>query len=193
MRDPIGQTTGCGCVLTLILLGIAVVAMIVGGCTRERIVYRDNPAGPTAEATPAPAQPSLRFPQGIPDAEILVVPGVPTLHLIVNAETAKMFPGCGIGETRCDGLGYDPQSFYGVLVGRLRARGLWAGQHHDGVSDEIVVSRCCNCEWENYKQWIYLGYPAWAKERETPCAGEACLHANNSYRGNTQFPESYCK
>jgi hypothetical protein len=170
---------------------VLIVLFALLGCTR--IVYRDNPAGPEPVATPTPAPPSLRFPQGIPDAEILVVPGVPTLHDAVNAEIAAMFPACSIGQDRCDGLGYDPQSFYGVLTARLRARGLWAGQHRDGQTDEITVAPACSGPWENYKAWIYLGYPAWARPRETPCAGDACLHANNSYRGNTVFPQGYCK
>lgn len=171
---------------------LIVLAFASVGCVRERIIYRDNPSGPTpTEATSAP--PSLRFPQGIPDEEILIVPGVPTLHAEVNAEVAAMFPACQIGQDRCDSLGYDAQSFYGVLVLRLRARGLWAGQHRDGQSDEITVARDCRGAWENYKAWIYLGYPAWAGPRETPCAGEACLHATNSYRGNTLIPAGYCK
>jgi hypothetical protein len=166
-------------------------AVLTFGCVRERIVYRDSPTTPAPATTPEP--PSLRFPQGIPDAEIVIIPGMPTLVDVVNEETAALFPSCAIGETRCDGQGYDAQGFYYVLTARLRARGLWAGQHRDGQSDEITVALDCRGPWENYKQWIYLGYPSWAKEVESPCAGDACLHKGTSYRGNTLISERYCR
>jgi len=175
---------------------LVAVAVIVPqfGCTKERIVYRDNPAGPSVvEATPAPAAPSLRFPQGIPESDILVVPGQPELYDAVNAEIAAMFPNCAVGQERCDGLGYSPQSFFAVLNDRLRKRGLWAGQHREGVSDEMTVARACAGPWENFHAWSYDGYPIWARPVSAPCAAHACTGKGTSYRGNTLIPASYCK
>lgn len=174
---------------------LALMAMTALGCTRERIVYVESPTAASTEPSlqAAAEPPSLKFPQGIPDSQIIVVPGIPTLYDEVNAEIAAMFPNCNIGDTRCDSGGYNPQGFYYVLNERLRTRGLWAGQHRDGHSDEITVSRSCLGPWENYKAWIYLGYPQWAKPRTTPCAGDTCLHTGSSYRGNTIIPASFCK
>lgn len=172
----------------------ALVALLVlAGCTREKIVYRDNPTAPTAEATPAPLPPSLKFPQGIPDHDISIIPGLPTLGDVVNQEIVAMFPGCEVN-TRCDGQGYSAQSFFNVLNSRLRARGYWAGQHGEGVSDEIAVGTSCTGEWQNYHAWYYgsPGYPIWANMVSSPCAGEACLRQSTSYRGNTIIPASYC-
>lgn len=182
-------------IVILAALGVlSLLAMLLVGCTRERIVYVEVPT--EADATPPQAAsepPSLEFPQGIPDSQIIVVPGVPTLYNEVNEEIAAMFPNCQVGQTNCDGLGHNPQGFYFQLNERLRARGLWAGQHREGHSDEITVARECNGVWENYKAWVYLGYPQWAKPHSTPCAGDACLHKGSSYRGNTIIPSGFCK
>ena|SRR3990167_11470441 len=172
------------------LLAVFTVLLVSAGC--ERIVYRDSPTAPVTEATPAP-QPSLRFPQGVPEADILVVPGIPTLGDAVNAEIAAMFPACSVGQARCDGLGYSPQSFFAVLNQRLRARGLWAGQHRDGESDEMTVAVDCRGEWQNFHAWDYNGSPLWANGPSTPCAGHACTKKGTSYRGNTVIPGGYCK
>jgi len=163
------------------------------GCTREKIVYRDNPAAPTVEPTPAPVPASLKFPQGVPEAEQIGIPGIPTLHDVVNQEIHAMFPLCAIGQERCDGLGYSPSSFFAVLAGRLRARGYWAGQDIEWVRDEISVARDCRGEWENFHAWYYGGYPIWAQPSNSPCSGEACIHRGSSYRGNWIIPASYCK
>lgn len=175
---------------------LLIVVVLAAGlaCTKERIVYRDAPTGatPVAEATPVPP-PSLRFPQGVPDHEILIVPGVPTLGDVVNAEIAAMFPGCKVGDVRCDGLGYSPQSFLAVLNDRLRARGYWAGQHREGSSDEMTVTQDCRGEWQNFHAWDYNGSPLWANGPSSPCAGHGCQGKGTSYRGNTRIPEGYCK
>lgn len=174
------------------IITVVVLSVLATGC--ERIVYRDNPAGPSViEPTPAPAAPSLRFPQGVPEADIVVIPGQPTLGDEVNAEIAAMFPDCRVGDVRCNGHGFDPQSFFSALNSRLRARGLWAGQHRDGQSDEIVVGRSCTAEWENFHAWDYNGSPLWANPVSAPCAGHACSGKGTSYRGNTVIPSSYCK
>lgn len=169
-----------------------ILIILSSGC--ERIVYRDSPTAPEPEVTPTTAlAPSFKFPQGIPDNEILVVPGIPTLYNEVNQEIAAMFPNCHIGDARCDGQGYSPQAFFAVLNQRLRARGLWAGQHRDGVSDEMTVARACSDPWENFHAWAYDGYPMWASAPSVPCAGHACTGKGTSYRGNTIIPTSYCK
>lgn len=171
---------------------VVVVGLLMIGCTREVIVYRDSPTAPAPPEPPAAAAaPSLRFPQGIPDSEIVIVPGIPTLHEEVNAAMAEMFPGCH--DSNCDGLGYDPQSFFAVLNDKLRKRGLWAGQHRDGESDEMTVSRTCLGPWENFHAWNYVGTPIWANPVSAPCAGDACRGKNTSYRGNTVIPASFCK
>lgn len=187
-------------VITILYVIIGITAMITVfalaffGC--ERVVYRDNPGASVIEPTPTPAPvpPSfLRFPQGIPETDIVVIPGLPTLGNQVNAEIAAMFPDCHVGDVRCNGLGYDPQSFFFVLISRLRVHGFWAGQHRDGVSDEIVVGRTCTGEWENFHAWAYEGYPLWATVPSTPCAGHGCSGKGTSYRGNTIIPAGYCK
>jgi hypothetical protein len=170
-----------------------VVLLVVGGCTKERIVYRDNPSAPTVEPTPAPVPASLKFPQGVPDHEIVIIPGVPTLGDVVNAEIAAMFPDCKVGDVRCNSLGYSPQSFFNVLNSRLRARGYWAGQHHDGVSDEMTVALDCKGQWQNFHAWDFNGSPLWANGPTTPCAGHGCNGKGTSYRGNTIIPAGYCK
>lgn len=182
--------------VTMNRLMIALAAGIAGiACTNERIVYRDAPTGPSpvSEATPAPP-PSFRFPQGIPERDILVIPGVPTLHNEVNAVMAEMFPNCQIGQERCNGLGYSPEAFYRTLADKLRQRGLWAGMDIEWIRDEITVSRTCEGPWENFHAWYYGGYPIWAKPDSTPCAGSGsgggCKYT--SYRGNTLIPASYC-
>jgi hypothetical protein len=169
------------------------VAVSLSGC--ERIVYRDAPTGatPVAEATPAPLAPSLRFPQGVPEAEIGIIPGQPALYEVLNAEIAAMFPNCKDGDVRCDGLGYSAQSFFLVLNQRLRARGYWAGQHREGQSDEMTITRDCKGEWENYHAWDYNGSPLWARPVSSPCAGHACTGKGTSYRGNTVIPARYCQ
>jgi hypothetical protein len=170
-----------------------VLAVLAAGCTKERIVYRDSPTAPASVAVATPP-PSYRFPQDIPDKDISVVPGVSTLYDVVNQETAAMIPDCRVG-VRCDSHGYSAQSFFNVLNTRLRARGLWAGQHRDGVTDEITVAVSCAGPWENYHQWNYTGYPNWAVPNSTPCAGAdkngGCR--GTSYRGNTVIPDGYCK
>jgi hypothetical protein len=173
-------------VFVLMLVGL-------GGCVREKIVYRDAPTGstPVVEATPAP--PSLRFPQGVPESEIAVIPGLPTLGDVVNQEIAAMFPNCNVGQVRCDGLGYSAQSFFVVLNDRLRKRGLWAGQHRDGVSDEMTVAVDCKGEWQNFHAWDYNGSPLWSNPVSQPCAGHACTGKSTSYRGNTIIPAGYCR
>lgn len=177
------------------VLAVVLSLPLWAGCTKEVLVYRDNPAGPSVvEPTPAPA--SLRFPQGIPESDILVLPGIPTLHNEVNAAMAEMFPNCAIGQERCDGLGYSPEAFHRVLVDKLRRRGLWAGMDIEWIRDEINVARDCKGTWENYKSWYYGGYPIWANPVSTPCAGSGggaggCKYT--SYRGNTLIPASYCK
>jgi hypothetical protein len=178
----------------------ALVLIVVGvpqfGCTREKIVYRDNPNAPTVpEPTPAPVPASLKFPQGVPDSDISIVPGIPTLHDVVNQEIAAMFPACQVYQERCDGQGYSAQSFFNVLNSRLRARGYWAGQHRDGESDEMTVTKDCKGQWENFHAWYYgeRGYPLWARTVSSPCAGHACTGQSTSYRGNTVIPAGYCK
>ena len=180
----------------LVLFALAmlvVVVLLIAGCVRERVVYRDSPTEPEPIATPTPEPLSLRFPQGIPENEILVIPGIPTFHDSVNQEIAAMFPNCKVGDVRCDGLGYSAQSFFAVLNQRLRARGLWAGQHRDGESDEMTVSRACQNQWENFHAWDYNGSPLWANPVSQPCAGHACTGKSTSYRGNTLIPASYCR
>lgn len=176
---------------------VIALVLVLAGCTKERIVYRDAPTGatPVSEATPPPAQPSLRFPQGVPDNDIAVVPGIPTLHDVVNQEIAAMFPACHVYDERCNGQGYSPQSFFNVLNSRLRARGYWSGQHRDGQSDEMVIAKDCKSQWENFHAWYYgePGYPLWARTVSSPCAGHACNGQSTSYRGNTIIPSSYCK
>jgi hypothetical protein len=170
---------------------LIVFAVLATGC--ERIVYRDSPTAPAVTEPVPSAPPSFKFPQGIPDAEIVVIPGVPTLGDVVNAEMATMFPDCRVGDVRCNGMGYDPQSFFSVLNSRLRARGLWAGQHRDGQSDEIVVGRSCTTEWENFHAWDYNGSPLWSSTPSSPCAGHGCAGKGTSYRGNTLIPSIYCR
>ena len=177
---------------------IIVLIVLIGlqaGCVKERIVYRDNPSSPTVEATPVPVASSYKFPQGIPEKDFSIVPGIPTLHDVVNQEIAAMFPNCQVHQDRCDGLGYSAQSFFNVLNGRLRARGYWAGQHIEGITDEIAVAKDCKGEWENFHAWYHgeYGYPIWAREVSSPCAGSACTGQSTSYRGNTIIPGSYCK
>lgn len=171
---------------------IALFVVLSSGCTREVVVYRDSPTTPIVP-TPTPVPPSMKFPQGIPEELIVVVPGQPTLHDVVNQEIKAMFPSCNEGDDRCDGLGYSPQAFFAVLNDRLRKRGLWAGQHRDGESDEMTVSRTCEGPWENFHAWAYDGYPIWARPVSSPCAGEHCRGKGTSYRGNTIIPASFCR
>jgi hypothetical protein len=182
-----------GVKMTSRVLAVLAAVALLGGC--EKIVYRDSPTGstPVAEATPAPAAPTLRFPQGVPEAEQVGIPGIPTLHDVINQELAAMFPNCEIGQARCDGLGYNPASFFSVLSARLRARGYWAGQDLEWQRDELSVARDCKGEWENFHAWDYNGSPLWARPVSQPCAGHACTGKGTSYRGNWIIPAMYCR
>jgi hypothetical protein len=60
-------------------------------------------------------------------------------------------PRCILGEEK-------PQVYMDALVRLLRAKGIHAGQHRSGITDQISVARTCEAGvvWENY-QWINYG------------------------------------
>lgn len=87
-----------------------------------------------------PAKPEAtecRFPQGLPDSAFAPVQNVENVfHAQVNAALAKV-SGCDAG--RCLVFG-GPQAFFAKVTAELRAQGLCAGQHIEGVTDEIAVA-----------------------------------------------------
>lgn len=200
-------------VWAVVTLGaLIILSIVLQGCIVSRIPWpKPAPtpiiiAPPTPEPAPEPAPTPTTlpgsiakgFPQGVPDNEFTVVRSIPITGGVVNEALAKI-AGCQIGGS-CD-LGLDPQVAMASLVAELRAEGFWAGQHADGISDEIAVATACDREWEGFHAVKYPTVPGtdqakavWARLPSSPCFGSECVtFGGGSYRGNVRIPAKYCE
>jgi hypothetical protein len=131
----------------------------LGGALSKAIVVTDG-------CTP----PACDFPFGVPDEGFIASAASssdtdPTVDAEVNAVMVEL-TGCGVGSScPITGLpGADAgevcQSWFTVVNEALRARGLCAGQHELGSTDEIAVSNTgCDGRWYGYHV-CYYGGPA---------------------------------
>lgn len=181
-------------------------ALLVAGCSAHRppcvACPCPSPAPtptPTPTPTPAPPPSGCTFPQGVPDAEFIEVPSIPaqTEVDVVNAAIAAV-GYCNVGSD-CP-LGTDPQAAQQRIIQELRRRGVCAGQHRNGETDEGAVTIFgCASLWNGY-HWV--NYPTnpgdqskavWARVPSQPCMGNACVnYGGQSYRGAWQIPAAYC-
>lgn len=123
---------------------------------------------PTPTPTPAPT-PGCSFPQGVPEDAFHFVPNTkPSMGDKVNAAVRDVLQGSDI-------VFGGPQKFFAEVNALLRLRGICAGQHTDGVSDEIAVKNARG-EWEGYH--IYSG-----DDSNTPETVGKVLLSPNAYRG----------
>ena len=105
------------------------------------------------------ASTSCTFPQGVPDAEF--VGHTDTSASVANTVNTVMeqLSGCGRGSDCYIGDRYPTgQSWFDAVNTELRARGLCAGQHEEGYTDEIAVSDTgCAGLWYGYHIYNYGG------------------------------------
>jgi hypothetical protein len=145
-----------------------------GKCT-----YPDPTPTPTPEPTPTPTPDpveSCSFPQGIPDQEFTGLP-VSSVHAEVVNEVMAEITGCKVG-SRCVHK-KSPQEFMQLVVVALRERGLCAGQHITGRTDEIAVSSDCEGVWEGYHITTWAAKPT-------------VVWSPGSHRPAYKIPPSYC-
>jgi hypothetical protein len=103
---------------------------------------------PTPEPEPTPTPPPVcDFPQGIPDGEFTGLP-VSSEHAGTVNKVIAEITGCNV-MSRCV-IQESPQEFMRLVVAALRERGLCAGQHITGHTDEIAVAWHCLDRWEGY-------------------------------------------
>lgn len=106
---------------------------------------------PTPVPTPTPVAKCF-FPQGVPQEDYKLVPNPAQFSSVVDATIRENVQVCH-GETDCDWGPADPQVYLSVMVKALQTKGLCAGQHEDGHSDQISVANSCaaGVTWENYQ------------------------------------------
>jgi hypothetical protein len=132
---------------------------------------------PTPEPTPTPTPaPVCDFPQGVPEHEFTGLP-VSSEHASTVNEVMAEITGCNVG-SRCV-HGKSPQEFMRLVVVALRERGLCAGQHITGHTDEIAVASSCEGVWEGYHN-AYFGTPS------------TVVWSPGGNRPAYQIPSSYC-
>jgi hypothetical protein len=103
-------------------------------------------------------QPGSTFPQGVVEADF-------TGHSETNSVVADLvntvmeqLSGCSRGSDCYIGDRYTDQQWFAAVTAELRARGLWAGQHEVGHTDEIAVSLGgCTSLWFGYHIYFYGG------------------------------------
>ncbi len=106
---------------------------------------------PVSTPTPIPVPILCYFPQGVPEQDYKLV-GNPGQFSQVVDQTIRENTTCS-GETDCNWGIADPQVYLATMIKALQAKGLCAGQHENGSSDQISVSANCNANvtWENYQ------------------------------------------
>jgi hypothetical protein len=132
----------------------------------------------------------------VPDEEFTGSDAYPTLVDEVNAAMVTV-TGCSVGSSCPHGFGpghEGAQPFFDRVIAELRARGLCAGQHRTGETDEIAVARNCRAVWEGYHVSAYGGGTVvWARYPSASCGGSACPGlGGGSFRGIWWIPTSYC-
>jgi hypothetical protein len=149
--------------------------------------------------------PEKRFPQGVPEEDYTRHTALPALHDEINAAKVAI-TGCSVGSTCYHGR--TPQAFLAELAGELRKRGLWAGQHVEGNTDEIAIATSCTGQWESDHSTSF-GDPAavvWSQKPadwgSKPCAGDrehgdppglGCPGVGaRAYRGNWSITPNHC-
>lgn len=149
--------------------------------------------------------PEHRFPQGVPEEDFTRHTSKPRFADAVNQAMADL-SGCAVRQASCV-HGRDPWVWLLEVAGELRKRGLWAGQHVEGKTDEIAVSDSCTGEWDG-DHITTFGDPAmvvWVSVPPVPCAGsseggEPC-NANGcgcpavgpgAYRGGWSITPNHC-
>lgn len=112
---------------------------------------------PTPQPTPTPSA-VCSFPQGVAQGDYREGPNPQTLAQTVDDTLVEM-TGCA-PRSDCVLGQSDPQFYLSAVIGRLRAKGLCAGQHIDGETDQLSVARSCEAGviWENY-QVVNYGNP----------------------------------
>lgn len=98
------------------------------------------------------------FPQGVPDADFTGHTNTSTsVGNVVNQVMAQL-SGCNPGSDCYIGDRYTDQTWFAAVTAALRARGLCAGQHEVGYTDEIAVSDTgCTGLWYGYHVFNYGG------------------------------------
>jgi hypothetical protein len=86
----------------------------------------------------------------VPDADYVLVPNPLQFQEIVNT-VVRENTTCS-GETDCTWGPLDPQVYLAATIDGLHRKGLCAGQHVSGVTDQISVAASCEAGvvWENY-------------------------------------------
>jgi hypothetical protein len=105
---------------------------------------------PVPTPTPTPTPTGCTAPQGVSWAGpgAVTISAGPMVNVVMTNLTGCM-PGsdCRHG----DGIGeVGAQKWMARVIAQLQLRGLCAGQHETGVTDEIAVATQCNGPWEGY-------------------------------------------
>ena len=119
------------------------------------------------------------FPQGVAEANF-------TGHTDTNATVANLvntvmeqLSGCGRSSDCYIGDRYTDQTWFAAVTAELRARGLCAGQHEAGYTDEIAVSMTgCGGLWFGYHVFFY--------------GGQKVVWNNGAQRGSWSITPSSC-
>lgn len=107
---------------------------------------------PTPTPTPVPIPQKCSFPQGVPESQFTKVSNPKQYNDIVNTCIRENVAFCD-GATDCTWGPDDPQVYLAKMVACLQGSGFCAGQHSDGNSDQISVTKTCSpgITWENYQ------------------------------------------
>lgn len=106
---------------------------------------------PTPIPLPLPTPVTCTFPQGVPQEDFKIVPNPKEFSLVVD-QTIKENTTC-VGVTDCTWGPENPQTYLSLMIKKLQEKGLCAGQHENGITDQISVARTCEAGvvWENYQ------------------------------------------
>lgn len=99
------------------------------------------------------------FPQGVPDPDYTAHSTTSTSVGNTVNQVMSQLSGCPIGSDCVLAPTYpDAQAWFSAVTAALRARGLCAGQHEVGHTDEIAVSSTgCTGLWYGYHAYNYGG------------------------------------
>lgn len=99
------------------------------------------------------------FPQGVPDADYTGHTTTSTSVGNTVNQVMSQLSGCPVGSDCVLAPTYaDAQAWFAAVTAALRARGLCAGQHEVGHTDEIAVSDTgCTGLWYGYHAYNYGG------------------------------------
>ncbi|MBL8918255.1 MAG: hypothetical protein JNJ54_05305 [Myxococcaceae bacterium] len=99
------------------------------------------------------------FPQGVPDPDYTAHATTSTTVGTTVNQVMSQLSGCPIGSDCVLAPAYpDAQTWFAAVTAALRARGLCAGQHEVGHTDEIAVSATgCTGLWYGYHAYNYGG------------------------------------